>query len=486
MALLTATLPAACTVGPHYVRPAAGTGDFAAADPAAVVVADAVRADWWAAFDDPLLVELVDAAVAGNPGLRIAEARVREARALARASAASLLPSLAARGAGAVARLSENGPGIDSAFVSQGLADRTNDVYEASFDAAWELDLFGGNRRRTEAAAARAEAADEARRGVVLSLAAEIARTYVELRGAQRRLAILETNLDLQRQTLALADRKHQAGLAPELEPVRARAQFAATQAQIPSLQAFIRLAAQRLAVLTGAAPESMLERLLVVAPLPSPPDLVPVGLRSELLRRRPDIRAAERRLAAATADVGVAVAARFPSFALTGTGGVQAGALSALVEGASGTWALRALLAWPIFTGGRISSGIDASAARADVATAEYDQAVLSALEDVEGALVGYLEALTTRRRLGEAVADSREAAMIARRTFDSGLGDFLSVLDAERRLTEITDREASAQTNVATALVRLYKTLGGGWEPFEPPAAGAARPMVAARPSR
>lgn len=466
---------AGCTVGPDYVRPVITTPQaFTQASPAAPTVAPApapaIDPAWWTVFEDPHLVRLVETAVEDNLDLALARTRVRQARALRRATASRGRPELGVGASGQVARLSENGAGGVAELAERGLLDVDQELYEAGFDAAWELDFFGKIRRAREGSSARLEAAVEGRRGVLLAVIAEVARTYVELRGGQRRLAVAEKNVGLQARTLELVEAKHRAGLVPGLDLERARAQLATTRAGVPPLRAAIRAAAFRLAVLTGRPPAALLGELLESAPLPARPELVPTGLPSELLRRRPDLRRAERQLHAATADVGVAVAELYPSFSLTGSAGVESVSFTDLFRSSSGVFAFGPRIRWPLFQGGRLRAAIDAAEAGRDGALLAYRQALLLALEDVEGALVAYAEAELARERLAEAVQASERSVELSRVLYRKGLTDFLTVLDAERTLTDVEDRLIAGETEVVSRVVALYKALGGGWEVFEP----------------
>jgi NodT family efflux transporter outer membrane factor (OMF) lipoprotein len=475
--VLPVALIAGCTVGPDYQRPDAGIPD----DWQAGAALDAVRtgpaedlSDWWRRFGDPLLTRIVDAALAGNLDLRAAGERVAGARAARRAAAAGYWPGIGVSAAAEEQRISRNEDPLGPlpALPPAGFA-RERERYEAGFDASWELDLFGRTRRATEAADARLAAAVEGRRAARAAVAAEVARQYFELRGAQKRLALARENLRLQRRTEALVRRKGEVGLASELDRLRAEAQAESTAARIPGLEARIRAAAHALGVLTGDPPGRWLAELEARRSLPELADVVPVGLRSELLRRRPDVRRAERELAAATADVGAATAALYPSFQLTAAGAFSASDPDDLLADGSFGRILGATVRWPVFQGGALRARVDGAEAEARVAALRYRQTILEALQEVETGLVRYARERATRTRLERAAAATRRAADVARRMYRTGLGDFLDVLGAERRLTETQDRLVQAETAAAIRLVILYKGLGGGWP--APEAAGA-----------
>lgn len=465
---------AGCTVGPDYVAPKVVTPEsFASSEAPAVVevlrgenLAPAPDAAWWHALGDELLAELVQDAAAHNHDLVQARARLREARALRRMAASRQRPQVGAGASAQAFRGSENAPGAVAALAQQGLADLDGEAYQGGFQASWELDLFGGIRRSVEAADAQLAASEEAEHAVHLGVIAEVARVYSALRGAQRRLALAEKNVKLQADTYEVVSVKARVGLVSELDEKRAVAQLEGTRSRVPPLRAAVRAAGHRLAVLTGRPPDALLERLLTSRPLTNPPDLVPVGLPSDLLRRRPDVRLAERRLAGATAEVGVRTAALYPRFSLSGGAGFEGGSFTDLFESSSRTWSLLGNLMAPIFQGGRLRAGVSAAQARREEHLAAYEQTVLQALEDVETSLVGYAEEELRRRTLAEAARASARASQLARVLYDKGLEDYLTVLDAERNLTEVEDQLAASETGVVLQMVGLYAALGGGWE--------------------
>lgn len=455
---------AGCVTGPDYARPEfLAPENFQGAETSAAFNNEDIQSDWWQSFNDPILSDLVDRTIAANHDLRVAKARVREARALRKAEAAKLLPRLGAGITSGRSGSSESGP--NGGAIALGLAERENELYEAGFDASWELDVFGGNRRAVEAADARADAAVEQYGDVMISVIAEVGRTYVELRGSQRRLAITEKNIELQSETLEQVSRKHQAGLVSELDLAQSRTLLDSTRAAVPPLQASSRSAMYRLAVLAGESPQALIEELANPVSLSVTEDAVPVGLPSELLERRPDIRAAERAVQAASADIGVAQAERYPKFFLTGSVGSQSTSFADLFAGGSGVWSLVSSISAPLFEGGRIRAGIEAADARYDAALALYEKSVLIALEDTERALVRYAQQELARRELNRAAASAARTVELAHIRYNRGLTDFIAVLDAERVLNNLEDRVAIAETIVLSDLVGLYKALGGGW---------------------
>ncbi len=457
-----------CTVGPDFEVPSTPPADWAGSDRSVSSAAE-YDLEWWQKFGDPTLDRLVAEAAGSNLELAAAEARLAQARAQRKAARSTFFPSIGGEASYTRYQLSKNAPGITGEAVDQGLTRRDDSFFTAGFDAAYEIDLFGGNRRRRESAAALEAFAEEQRRAVMLTVIAEVAREYLELRGAQKRLAITEKNASLQRDLTELVERKYRAGLSRELDVVRARSQSRVVEALVPALRAQIRGSAYRLGVLTGQPPEALLGELLAAGPLPESPEVVPVGLRSELLRRRPDVRAAERALAKASADVGVATAEMFPKFVLAGDFAWESVSRGDWFDEDSQRWTLVPFVDWRIFEGGRLRAGIEFAEAVSEEQAATYRQAVLAALADAETALISYGEERRTRQSLTEASEASERAAELARRLYDIGLSDFIDVLDAERRLVEVQDQQVQSETRVAVRLVGLYKALGGGWQIFE-----------------
>jgi NodT family efflux transporter outer membrane factor (OMF) lipoprotein len=304
---------------------------------------------------------------------------------------------------------------------------------------------------------------------VLVTITAEVAIIYLELRGNQRRMAVAENNIRIQKDTLDFVEKRYRTGLGSELAVVQARSQLRATESFVPTLKAAIRAGAYQLGVLTGQMPAMALTELQSTKPLPLPPKLVPVGLPSDLLLRRPDLRRAERQLAASTSEIGTARADLFPRFFLTGSYGYDSTSLSDLFTWSSRTWSLGPTVHWPVFQGGRIRANIEATEARNEAALARYEQAVISALAEVESALAGYVEVQEERRKLAESVQASVRAVELAKNLYELGLSDFLTVLDADGRLTLVEDRLVVSEITMVTRLIQVYKALGGGWEKFE-----------------
>jgi len=470
IALLVALLAAACTVGPDYAAPQAATpADWAEPLPPGAVAQpdEAALARWWTAFGDPELDALVEAAVARNRDLAAAGARVREARALRAAAGAGWLPSLDS--SAGVTRTHRSG----NAFPA-GPVGTTSDLHTVGLDAAWELDLFGGVRRTVEAADADLAAAQEDQRAVLVTLLGEVGLSWVDARAARRRLAIARGALAAQQETADLTRARRDAGLANDLDLARAEALVAGTQATLPALQEQRARAGHSLDVLTGGLPGTAQALLGDEPRVPPPPARVPLGLPSDLLRRRPDLRRAERELAAATARIGVAQADRWPKFTLTGALGRSSQVTRNLFEKDSEYWALGAGLDWPLFEGGRLAAEVEAADARAEQALRAWEQAVLVALQETHDALTGFGREQERRAALERAAAAQRETAQLARERHAAGLSDFLEVLDAERSLLTAEDAVALSEQALAADAVALYKALGGGWE--QPVEAGEA----------
>lgn len=448
-----------CTVGPNYQKPELPLPLQYAQPPATQPVA-ALPAAWWATFNDRVLARLIDEAREANLDLRIAEARVREARAARGIVTSDYWPDVDAVGGYTRSRSSQN-----SAFGGEFLA-REQDLWQAGFDAAWELDVFGGVRRAVQAANAEIEAAIAERNDVLLTLLGEVARNYVELRGFQRQVAIAQRNVKSQQETLDLTRVRLNAGLGTDLAVAQTEAQVAATQSQIPAFQNLAAQTIHRLSVLLGKAPAALAEELEPIQPVPPPPPEIPAGIPSDLLRRRPDIRRAERELAAAVARIGVATADLFPTFNLVGSLGVESEDFDELADGDSVFWSIGPGVRFPIFNRGRLKANIAVQEAQADQALARYEQIVLRSLEEVENALVAYRQEFIRRESLARAVASSQRSVELSQQLYQRGLTDFLNVLDAQRALYQNEDLLVQSESNVSANAVSLFKALGGGWD--------------------
>ncbi len=466
LAVVSAVL-AACAVGPDHVRPevpvsarfardvAVGGGDPGAV-PVATPEADAA---FWATFDDPTLTRLVDAALLANHDLRVALARYDAANALLREAGFDRYPTVTAT-AGA-----SDGRSSADQFPGTTREERDAESYDAAIIAAWELDLFGRVRRNVEAQRADALASASDLAALQVIIAGEVARSYLELRGLQERLRVARENADNQRETLYLVDVRLAAGRGTEFDTSRARAQLESTLARVPALEALVAVTQHRLAVLTGNTPGTLISELDAPRPLPALPARLDPGTPGELLRRRPDVIAAEERLHGATARIGVATADLFPRFTLSGLIGTQAIDTSALFERDSEQRLIALGVDWSFLDIGRVRARIAGADATAAGELARYEQVVLLALEDTENALVTFAHARVEDQHLERAATDSARAAQLARLRFDAGAADLLDVLDAERVQLQAQDAFADGRTRTATALVGLYRALAGGW---------------------
>jgi outer membrane protein, multidrug efflux system len=460
----------ACAVGPNYQKP-----DFPVpskwqeAQQTGIDTRSAELTRWWTSFNDPLLDSLVERAVRSNLDLRVAEARIREARASRAVTAAGEWPAVDVSSSYKRIRSSENafavspqGGGGPSSFPGGNL---DQNFYQAGFDASWEIDVFGGVRRSIEAADATIEANVENRRDVLVTLLGDVARNYIDVRGFQSRLEVARANLKSQQDTLDLTKVRFQAGLASDLDVAQQEGQLNTTAAQIPTLESSLKQAAYRLDVLLGSQPGALWDELSKAGAIPSLPPEVLVGLPSELLRRRPDIRTAERQIAAATAQIGAATADLFPKFSLTGTAGLQSISASDWFTGRSRFWSVGPTISWPIFDAGRIRANIEVRNAQQEQALAQYEKTILAALGDVETSLVNYSREQARYRSLSDAVAANRRAVEMSNELYIRGLVDFLNVLENQRSLYASENDLAQSEAAMASNLVSLYKALGGGW---------------------
>ncbi len=445
---MTIVLAACSTLGPDYVKPEEKVPAVWSRTSSTTPMQD--LSQWWQQLNDPMLTSLVESALQGSPDLHIAQARLQEARARRELASGNRFPTLT--GGLAASRSRSNN-------ISTSLLD-------AGFDASWEPDVFGSQRRNLEAASADLQASQASLHDTQVSLAAEVALNYIELRNAQARLRIAHDNLASQTETLQITDWRAQAGLATALDVDQARTSREQTRAGIPVLETTQAQAGHRLAILLGEPPATLHARLDTPVALPALPDQVATGIPADTLRQRPDVRAAERKLAAETARIGSAMAERTPSFSLSGSFGWKAATLGGLGGAGTVVSSLAASMIGTIFDGGRISSRIDIQNAVQRQALAGYEKSVLTALEDVENALVAYANNRERQATLRQAAESARSAAMLARQLYESGNADFQKVLDAERSRLNIEDSLANAEAQGLTALIQLYKALGGGWQ--------------------
>jgi multidrug efflux system outer membrane protein len=514
-----------CTVGPNYKKPEAkleksygelGTNADASTRTNALTQIKPV-ADWWTTFHDPELNHLIGEAIRKNYDLQIATARIRQSRYQRSISAADLFPEVNADAGYSHARGSKNvvlplgsasgssgstpmtpkaapqavqnsGSGTSSSgsgsstsssgspeplspFGEGGLPGETTDLYQIGFDASWELDVFGGTRRKLQAATAELQSAVEYRRNVIVTLLAEVARNYLELRGAQERLAVARENLAAQTELLELTQSQRKAGLTDDLNVTRAAGQAAVTRSTIPPLESSVRRSIHSLSTLVAESPTALSAELETNAPLPAMPPEVPVGLPSELLRQRPDIRRAEREVASASALVGSAKADLFPKFYLTGNVGLDSSSLSQLFNWESRYFMISPTVSWPIFDAGKIISNIALQKANQQEAVLDYRNTILKAVQEVEDSLVTYTGDQTRRDALLEAYKQYRIATRLARDQYNRGIVDFLNVLNAQKNELAAQDEKVQSDEAAAVDLVALYKALGGGWQAVDKP---------------
>ncbi len=457
-----AAVLAGCTVGPNYHEaPADAPSKWASPLGGGETNGPSADIQWWKSFHDPELDSLITRAAESNLNIRAALARVRQARYERQIVQGGLWPTLNANASYSYNRASATGlvpfpPGVPLEA----------NLYQAGFDSAWELDVFGATRRSVEAASAEFTGAEFGRRNLLLSVFAEVARNYVQARSYERRLDVLRKNIKVQKDTLSLTRDLFSKGLASELDVQQSESLLATTQAQEPGFETGFQASAYRLAVLMGQPPGASLDELAATAPVMAEPPVVPVGLPSDLIHRRPDIQQAERQLAAATARIGVAKADLFPQFSLTGNIGLESISASDWFTAGSRYWTVGPTAQWRLFEAGRIRANIHLQTARQEEALAAYEQSVLTAFEDVENALTAYAHEQVRRQSLTRAVDADQKATQLAEDLYRHGLADFLRVLESQRSLYQSQDALIESDQIVSSNLIALYKALGGGWE--------------------
>jgi NodT family efflux transporter outer membrane factor (OMF) lipoprotein len=507
---------AGCTVGPDFEHPQPWwspaswlQGQPPKADTASarsLPVPEPVDPDWWKLFGDPQLTDLVQRVNASNLDVRVATVRLAESRASLGIASADQFPNIngntsytrqqlskegvlsltntggssgssstsSSSGTGGLPNTPASGtPGTGSngASGTQGGVPNTGvfspfNLFQYGFDASWELDFWGRVRRNVESVAAQATESEEQRRNTLLQAVAEMARDYIQLRGTQRQIAINLENQRTTRQSLQLTQERAEGGLTTDLDVQNATALVASTTSQAPVLQAQEAQLINAMSMLLGEAPRALQAELQTPKPIPPVPPRVPVGLPSELARRRPDIRQAEAQLHAATADVGVAVADFYPRVTLSGSFAIQAVNASQLANWAAQTYSLGPSLTLPIFEGGRLKSTLELRKAQQQEAAFNYQRTVLGALHDVDNALTNYDTEQRRRVQLQAAVTANQRAVALATDRYTQGIADFLSVLDAQRSLLATQEQLNNSMTAISTDLVQIYKALGGGWE--------------------
>ena len=459
-------LAVGCTVGPDYSRPVVTTPDTwhrlpedggrkISASPAGIE-------SWWEILGDPVLEGLISEAGRNNLDLRIAIARVEEAREFIGVTGAAAKPAVGASANASRSRISENLLTLPGG--------QTNNNFDIGIGASWEPDVFGGVRRAVEAATAEYEATKEERNDILISVYAQVGRSYIALRTAQARYEAALRNIESQREIVELTRTRFKYGLASDLDVAQAEQVLASSEATVPEIRVQIDRAMHALALLLGKHPGSLQELLSKPAPIPGLETTVQVGIPADIIRRRPDIRRAERLLAAQSARIGVATAELYPHFNILGMLGLAAGNTSAVFSSGSHTYTLGGGGLWNLFAGGAIRGQIRIENARAEQAQLQYEKVVLGALREVEDDLV----ALAENEKWREALARNTDAASrslrLALELYKDGLRDFQSTLDAERTLFSAEDRSSSADGAAAASLINLYQALGGGWDPEHP----------------
>ncbi|WP_338562458.1 efflux transporter outer membrane subunit [Erwinia sp. E_sp_B01_3] len=482
LSVLMATLAlSACSVGPDYHAPQPVTpGSFNSirSDSGSNPQATVTNPNWWKSFNDPQLNSLIDRAIAGNLSLQQAVLRIAGSRQQLNQARGAWFPSVNGKLSaqrqqlGIKGELESNGvynqadPEISSALngLTQPVA-----LYQGSFDASWELDLWGKVRRQVEMADAQQQESVESRNDALVSLEAEVARTYLQLRGAQSVSRTLQTQIEVAQQTVELTQSQQRNGLAPQMDVENARAQLSSLRAQLPQYQSQIHQALNGLAVLVGKPPGALDAELLTEKALPPLPKVVPVGLPSTLARRRPDVRQAEAQLHAATASIGVSVAQLFPDLSLTGQFGMRNTDTSYLDNWSSHFYSFGPSVSIPIFQGGRLVSSVKLARAEQASAALGYRQTVLTALQDVENALVSYRTDQQQVEGLDQTVEALQNTFDLANDSYGKGLSSFIDALDAQRQLAQAKQQAAQARVQSSLDLVALYKALGGGWELYQ-----------------
>jgi outer membrane protein, multidrug efflux system len=463
-----------CAVGPDYVRPKIPVSE-AWHSPVKGEGAEKKEgagdvSTWWTTLDDPELSNLIDRAVAGSLDLKKARAKVREARAQRAVAKGGFFPGLDATTSGQKSSSSGGDRAGNDVFTGDSTGSGSTNLYSAAFDASWEIDIFGGIRRSTEAAQGDLEASVEGLRDVLVSLLAEVATNYVDVRTYQSRIAAAQENLKAQEETYQLTQWRCQAGLTDELSVQQAHYNLETTRSQIPALNSGLENAMNRIAVLLGERPGAVHEQLKARRPVPVVPLRLAIGIPADVLRRRPDVRQAERQLAAQTARVGVATAALYPKLTLSGTVGLEATSPAGLSSSAIRTVTGGAGISWPVFHGGTLRQKIEVQSAQEEQTLVNYEATILGALEEVENALVAYAQEQQKRTALRDGEEAARTAAVIAEQKYEAGLLSFVEVLDAQRSLLSFQDQLAQSDGAVVVNVVKLYKALGGGWESLLP----------------
>ncbi len=463
LAILLLLAVSSCKVGPNYQPPENAIGDewqkteadepFNSSDP---------QTTWWKVFDDPLLDKYIEAAVLSNNELLRAEAAICEARALRQVAASKLFPQISADLSAFRVDFSKN---LFNLFPLPPLFN----LFNALFDASWEIDLFGKTRRTIELADAHIGSVMEDRNDLLVSTLAEIARNYMELRSFQKRSELTRRNIDLLESSAEIVRMQFHVGTANKLDLERIEASLDSARASLPDTHAQIYRNIYAISILTGEMPDTLVDELLPTQPLPRPPEEVAIGLRSDLLRRRPDVRRAERQLAEATAGVGIAVASFYPSFTLLGAAGVESTQLKKLFRGSSRTWAYGGNMDLPVFQGGKLVGTLHIAKAELCMAGYQYQNTILNALQDAEGSLVTYSDDLISAKLMRENADRINEVTKLTASRYEAGLVSLLVFLKSEQESVTADLNLLDSDTTALIDLVSLYKALGGGWQSEE-----------------
>jgi outer membrane protein, multidrug efflux system len=457
---LTFFMSGCAAVGPNYTSPALQTPvEWTEASGTAKAAPGLEQTAWWKTLNDPVLNQLMEKAVQGNLDIEQAQARIKQARAELKVARAGDKPTV--NGAGSITRNKES--------ENAGNTGETSTLYTPGFDATWEIDVFGSVWRSIEAAEAHVGASVEDLHDTQLTLLGDVTNYYVQLRAAQEQLAITRHNLETQTESAEVTRERYRSGLTSYLDVAQAEAQKTTTAADIPDYESTIKHSIHRLSILTGQTPGTLSEQLVQARPLPDCNGGIATGLPSELLTRRPDLRKAERNLAAASADIGIATADLYPKFDLTLGLGLNSNTISKLTSLSSGYWSLVPEVSALFFDGGKTRASVEKKQAVYDENLAAYKSAFLSALEDVENALSSYASAQIKRKTLAESVKSYKESLLIAEEQYRKGLTNFLDVLVAQRSLYSAQSNLSQSEAAILTSFIRLNKALGGGWKAVE-----------------
>lgn len=454
-----------CLVGPNYIPPQNDIPDTWEGN-IVIPTDETPLVMWWTIFNDPLLNRYIELALLYNNNVLTAEANILQARALKQVAASKLFPTINADFNALRIDLSKNGPLFG---LARGGADGSSNfvnLFNALIDASWEIDLFGKTRRNIEASEALIGSAIEQRNDILLTVMAEIAFNYIGVRSNQKKASLIEENIRLLEQNSFIASQQLKSGYHNAIDLEKIETELATVRANLPTTYAQIYQGIYALSILTGDLPESLLKEMILVCPLPTVSTEIAIGLRSDLLRRRPDVRQAERQLAAATANIGVAVASFFPSISLLGVIGFDSLRLHNLFQANSKTWLADGNISLPLFQGGNLIGNLRATEAAMAVAGFTYQQAVLNALQDAQSALVAYTNELESAQELSKSVENNRKIVELTNARFTKGLVNRIDLLTSERELNRAEQNLLTSETAILVDLITLYKALGGGWE--------------------